>query len=162
LAFLEKLIASLTGNPQKFFRYLYIPQFLVGLFLLGLAYFMGHDHYHLIREGARTFGTIVGYQQQQFVSSSRNTTSTSTGYMPVVEFQARDRRAQFKDWLGARVPGSTNVSVVVLYDPANPSLAMIDRPVWNWLPWAPILAVGLFLVLVGINGFFRSQRTPAL
>ena len=161
LASLEKLIACLTSNPQKFFRYLYIPQLLAGLFLLGLAYFIGHDHYHLIREGVRVSGTIVGYQQQQFVSSSRNTTSTSTGYMPIVEFQARDRLVQFKDWLGARISGSTNIPVVVLYDPANPSLAMIDRPTWNWLPWAPILAVGLFLVLVGINGFFRSQRTSS-
>jgi hypothetical protein len=161
LSFLEKLIARLTGNPQKFFRYLYIPQFLVGLFLLGLAYFIGHDHYHLIREGVTASGTIIGYQQQQFMSSSRSTTFTSTGYMPVVAFQAHDRPVRFKDWLGARAPGSTNAPVVVLYDPANPSLAMIDRPAWNWLPWAPIFAVGLFLALVGINGFFRSQRTPA-
>jgi len=41
----------------------------------------------------------------------------------------------------------------VLYDPEKPSLAMIDRPVWNWIPWAPTLGVGLFLVFVGIRGW---------
>jgi hypothetical protein len=48
--------------------------------------------------------------------------------------------------------------VIVLYDPANPSLAMIDRPVWNWLPWAPIFALGLFLVLVAIKCALHALR----
>jgi hypothetical protein len=33
---------------------------------------------------------------------------------------------------------------------------MIDRPVWNWLPWSPILAVGIFLLVVGISSLIRS------
>ena len=49
--------------------------------------------------------------------------------------------------------------MIVLYDPANPAVAMIDRPVWNWIPRAPTFAVGLFMVLAAINGFFKSRRT---
>jgi uncharacterized protein (DUF983 family) len=47
--------------------------------------------------------------------------------------------------------------VIVLYDPARPSDAMIDRPVWNWLPWAPIAAVGCVLMLVAIKGWLGSS-----
>lgn len=76
--------------------------------------------------------------------------------MPIVEFQAGDRVVQFQDWLGTKIAGNINVSVIVLYDPVNPSVAMIDRPVWNWIPWTPIFVVGVFLVLVAIKGAFRA------
>ena len=78
--------------------------------------------------------------------------------MPIVEFHTSDRFVQFEDWLGSNSTGALYNPVIILYDPANPSLAMIDRPVWNWLPWAPIFALGLFLVLVAIKGAFRSLR----
>ena len=136
---------------------MWIPQLLAGLLLLALSHYLGHTHLHLIREGLRAPGRIIGYKQQNFRSSSSESFST-TGYMPIVEFQANDRSIHFQDWLGTSIAGSKNVPVIVLYDPANPSLAIIDRPVWNWLPWAPIFALGLFLVLTAINGFFRSQR----
>jgi hypothetical protein len=31
---------------------------------------------------------------------------------------------------------------------------MIDRPFWNWIPWAPALAMGAFLALVSLKGLF--------
>jgi hypothetical protein len=159
LASVEQLVGLLTGNREKILRYAWIPQLFAGLVFLGLGYFMGHAHFHLIREGARAPGRIVGYKQESFKSSSGNTSSTSTGYMPIVEFHTNERFIQFQDWLGTNITGNANVPVIVLYDPANPSLAMIDRPAWNWLPWAPILALGLFLVLVAIKGFIRSRRS---
>ena len=149
-------MARLIGNKAKILRYTWIPEVLAGLFLLGLGYFMGHAHFHLIREGVRAPGRIVGYKQENFRSSSGS--FSSTGYMPIVEFHTNDRFVQFQDWLGTSIAGSTNAPVIVLYDPANPTVAMIDRPVWNWLPWAPIFALGLFLFLVAVNGFFQSRR----
>jgi hypothetical protein len=114
---------------------------------------MGHEHFHLIRQGVRVPGRIVGYRQENFRRSSG---SFSTGYMPIVEFHTNDRFIQFQDWLGTSVGGSTNVPVIVLYDPVNPPVAMIDRPVWNWIPWAPTFAAGLFLVLVAVRGALRA------
>jgi len=149
----EEFVTRLTSNREKIVRYAYIPQVLAGLLLLGLAYHMGHAHFHLIRQGVRVPGRIVGYKQENFRRSSG---SFSTGYMPIVEFQTDDRFIQFQDWLGTSVGGSTNVPVIVLYDPVNPSVAMIDRPVWNWIPWAPAFAAGLFLVLVAVRGALRS------
>jgi uncharacterized protein DUF3592 len=157
LASAEELVARLTGNKTKILRYAWIPQVLAGLFLLSLGYFMGHAHFHLIREGTRVPGRIVGYKQENFRGSSGS--FSSTGYMPIVEFHTNDRFVHFQDWLGTSIAGSKNVPVIVLYDPANPAVAMIDRPVWNWIPWATTFAVGLFMVLAAINGFFKSRRT---
>jgi len=156
MAFREELVARLTRAAPNFLRYIFIFQAFAGLLLIGLAYFMGAAHFHLIRAGIRTPGKIVGYKQQYFTSSSGSTSSTTTGYMPIVEFQAGDHVVQFQVWLGAKIAGTANVSVMVLYDPVNPSVAMIDRPVWNWIPWAPTFAVGVFLVLVAVRGAFRS------
>ena len=152
--FLNNLIAWMTANRAKILRYAFIPQALVGFFLLGLGYFMGHAHLHLIREGSKTGGRIVGFQQEYFRSSSGS--SSTTAYMPIVEFRVQDRVIRFEDWLAGSDSGK-NTPVIVLYDPSNPSLAMIDRPTMNWIPWAPISAVGLFLVLVALPGFFRSR-----
>ena len=149
-------MARLIGNKAKILRYAWIPQVLAGLFLLGLGYFMGHAHFHLIREGVRAPGRIVGYKQENFRSSSGS--FSSTGYMPIVEFHTNERFVQFQDWLGTHVAGNKNVPVIVLYDPANPMSAMIDRPVWNWIPWAPTFALGFLLFLGAINRFFKSRR----
>ena len=149
----EEFVTRLTSNREKIVRYAYIPQVLAGLLLLGLAYYMGHAHFHLIRQGVRVPGRIVGYKQENFRRSSG---SFSTGYMPIVEFHTNDHFIQFQDWLGTPVGGSRDVPVIVLYDPLNPSVAMIDRPVWNWIPWAPTFAAGLFLVLVAVRGALRS------
>jgi hypothetical protein len=157
----EQLVARVLSHREKILRYAWIPQVFGGLVFLGLGYFMGHAHFHLIRQGVRAPGRIVGYKQENFRSSSSTTFSTTTGYMPIVEFHTSDRFVQFQDWLGTGIAGSTNVAVIVLYDPANPSVAMIDRPVWNWIPWAPTFGVGLLLFLSAINGFFKSQRPIA-
>ena len=160
MASANQLVSWMTNNRAKILRYAWIPQVFGGLVFLSLGYFMGHGHFHLIREGVRAPGRIVGYKQESFRTTSGVASTTTSGYMPIVEFHPNDRFVQFEDWLGAGIAGSKNVPVIVLYDPANPSVAMIDRPVWNWIPWAPTFAVGLLLVLSVINGFFKSLRSP--
>jgi uncharacterized protein DUF3592 len=152
MASVEEFATRLASNRGKILRYAWIPQALTGLFLLGLSYHVGNAHFRLIREGTRTPGRIIGYKQQYFRSSSG---ATYSAYMPVVEFHTSDRVVQYQDWKGTSIAGSVGVPVMILYDPAEPTIAMIDRPVWNWIPWAPIFAVGLFLVLVAIKGAFR-------
>ena len=155
---IEDVVARLLKNKDQILRYAYIPQAVAGAVLLIVAYFMGHAHFDLIRQGARAQGTVVGHEQQNFVSrSSSGGTRSTLAFMPIVEFQAGEQTVRFKDWKGSSVAGDLHDRVTVLYDPARPSDAMIDRPVWNWLPWAPIGAVGLFLTLVAIKGWLGSS-----
>ena len=157
MPFPDDLISWLKANPQKLKRYAALLQALMGFFLLWFGYFSGRAHFHLIREGVRTQGTIVGHVSEYFRNSGRN--SSSTAYMPIVEFRAGDRVIHFKNWLGSPSTGNLHTSVVVLYDPVDPTTAMIDHPVMNWIPWAPCFVLGAFLVLVAIKGS-RSSLNP--
>jgi hypothetical protein len=154
---IEELVARLLKNKEQIRHYAYIPQAFAGAILLIAAYVMGHSHFHLIRQGARAPGTVVDHQQQIFTSrSSSGGTRSTRASMPIVEFKAGEQTVRFKDWMGSSSEGDLHDRVTVLYDPARPSDAMIDRPVWNWLPWAPIGAVGVFLTLVAIKGWLGS------
>jgi hypothetical protein len=155
MAFPDDQVAWLLNNKPTVLRYIHGLQVVVGLVLLVLGFHMGHAPFHLIRTGIRTQGRIIAYHQEQFPRRGSQT-FRSTRYMPVVEYQIGDHSVQFQDWLGKPVAGPINLHVTVLCDAANPSLAMIDRPIWNWLPWSPILFVGLFLLLVGISGVIRT------
>jgi Protein of unknown function (DUF3592) len=155
VSFPEDQIAWMTNNRSAVLRYGRALQIITGLLFVALSYFMGKNQAHLLRVGVRTQGRIVGYLRHSFQRSG-STTSTSTGYMPIVEYRLEDHIVRFQDWLGAGTEGPTNIAVTVLYDAANPSVAMIDRRVWNWLPWAPILAVGLLLTIGGIIALLRA------
>ena len=159
----EKVLEGIQGlegwaqdNKEKLLRYTRIAEVVTGVFLLCLGYFIGKDHYHLIRDGARAPGTIVGYQQKNFRGSDGRVSSSDVGFMPMVKFQAGGQDVQFRDWMGTNA-AVLNVRVTVLYDPEKPSMAMIDRPVWNWIPWAPTLGVGLFLFFVGVRGWMVGR-----
>jgi len=148
LAAVEQLVAWMTANREKFFRYAWILQVFAGLVLLGVGYLMGHDHFRLICQGVRAPGTIIGYKQTRI--------GRRGAYMPVVKFHTNERFVQFQDWLGASLAGNTNVPVMVLFDPAHPTVAMIDRAIWNWIPWAPVFGVGVFLLLIATRPALRA------
>jgi len=158
MPFPQDQVAWMLANRSTVLRYTRILQVIVGLIFLFLGYHMGNKQFHLIRAGTPTQGRIVAYKARSFTSSSTSnrTSSTSTGYMPVVEFRTNDGTIRFEDWLGSPRQGALNAAVPVLYDSADPAAAMIDRPAWNWLPWCPIMAVGAFLFLVGVAGVLRS------
>jgi hypothetical protein len=152
---INQLAISVSSvNRAKVLRITYLVQIIVGLFLSLFGYYLGTDHLYLIRRGVRAPGTIIGYTQELMANGGRVRWDTAS--MPIVKFQAGDQAVQFKDWMGAKAEVK-NVRVTVLYDPENPSLAMIDQPVWNWIPWAPTSGVGLILLLVGTKGWLRSS-----
>jgi len=130
---INELYQWLDGNRDKVLLYTRFAQIVAGLLFLLFGFYIGRDHLHLIRAGVRTEGIIVDYKWESF--PGRMASDQKSGLMPIVKFQTRDTVVQFKDWKGSNAP-LPNVRVVVLYDTANPSLAMIDRPVWNWIPGA--------------------------
>jgi hypothetical protein len=155
----ESVVNRIVANRSRILRWMWIPQLLVGAFLLVLAFYMGRGHFDLIRHGERTAGRVVGYEPRTFVSTnaSSRVSTTTTAFMPIVEFRASARVVRFTDWLGSRSAGHLS-AVTVLYDPANPSQAMIDRPVMNWIPWMPIAVTGLLLVVAAFSTAWRANR----
>jgi hypothetical protein len=157
----------IRANGARLVRCVFIPQLLVALVLLGLSYRTGKDFVHLLRKGARTQGKIVGFQPV-LIQTHRNPSSTgSLGrmiYLPVVEFRVNDRLVRFREQ--KLLPNGEGVgwSVTILYDPSDPSIAMVDRASWNWLPWAPFFAMGFVVGLAGLKGFFDFlfRQSPEL
>jgi len=157
MPFPEQQVEWMLANRAKILQYAFVPQLLVAVALLSLAYFTGKTDVHLLFNGARAPGKIVGFQPRQ-LHTHRNPSSNGvygrTLYLPIVEFEALGDKVRFEERKLVAHGEGIGWPVTVLYDPNNVSMAMIDRPFWNWIPWAPALAIGAFLVLVSLKGLF--------
>jgi len=123
---LSHLPEWISAHKAEVLRYTRIAQAIVGLFLTLLGTYIGKEHFLLILHGIRTEGTIVDHKQESMANGGA--VRWDYAYLPIVRFHAGDRPAQFVDWMEAKAE-VRNVPVTVLYDPADPSTAMIDRPV---------------------------------
>jgi hypothetical protein len=168
---MEKLVAKAgkagvwaDKNRSKVVRIQYIAAAVAGALLIIFAYAVGHARFELILAGARTQGTVVAEIQQTTSAGYKSSSSSSRGipttvYRPVVEFDAGNRVVRFKDWLASPTRYPLGANVPVLYEAGHPEIAMIDREgAWNWMPWSPMFFLGLFLVLVSIKHWLKSNR----
>jgi hypothetical protein len=166
MPFPQEQIVWILANRARILRYYFIPQLLVAALFLGFAYRTGKTHARLLSTGARTQGQIVALKPVRFESrSSSGSVRVSTIYEPTVEFTANDRLVRFEEWKGSESNGGLGGVVPVIYDPSDPSYAMMDRGWWNWLPWAPCFAVGFIVGLAALKGLlvflFRPAPEPA-
>ena len=171
MPFPQQQVEWVLANRGKISRYVFIPQLLVALALLGFANFTGKTDIHLLLKGARTQGRVVGFQQRRFYTN-RNRISTGTPgykvYLPIVEFEAEGAFARFEEHKLLAAGEGVGWTVPVLYDPTDPSVAMIDRSYWNWLPWGPALVIAALLLFTSIKGLFLflfqrdSQPAPGI
>ncbi len=163
MPFPQSQVEWILANRAKILRYAFVPQLFAAVALFAVAYFTGRADIHLLLNGARTSGKIVGFQSRE-LHTYRNPSSTGTFgrivYLPIVEFEAQGTVVRFEERKLVAHGESVGWPVTVLYDPGNPSLAMIDRPFWNWIPWAPALAMGLLLALASLRGFFAILAFP--
>ena len=147
----------MLANRAKILRYAFLPQIFAAIALFAVAYFTGKAEARLLFSGARTQGKIVGFQQRQ-LHTHRNPSSTGmygrNVYLPIVEFEVSGQLVRFEETKLITKAEGVGWRVPVLCDSAEPSRAMIDRPFWNWIPWAPALAMGLFLLIVSLKGLF--------
>ncbi len=165
MPFPQDQVAWMLANRKKIFRYAFLPQLLVAVVLSGFAYSTGKTDMHLLLKGARTQGKIIGFQKRVFYANRNRISSGTPGrnvYLPVVEFEAAGVLARFEEHKLVPTGEGVGWSVPVLYDPTNPSVAMIDRSYWNWLPWGPALAIAVLLLLASVKGLFLFlfQQNP--
>ena len=157
MPFPQEQVAWLLAHREKNSRYVFLPQLLVALALLGFAYFTGKANAHLLLKGAHAEGRIVGFQKRLFRTSNGLISTGTRGrnvYLPIVEFEAGGALVRFEEQKLIPTGEGVGWTVPVLYDPANPSVAMIDRANWNWFPWGPALAIAVLLLFSSIKGLF--------
>lgn len=93
------------------------------------------------------------------VEMATNESSDSTTYAPVVAFEHQGRKYRFKDSISSNPPSYRRGQAVgVLYDPADPREARIDRGTWNKA--VPILVAG-FGALLCLLGLWMLKRQAA-
>jgi uncharacterized protein DUF3592 len=162
MPFPQEQAAWLLANREKLIRYAFIPQVLAAAIFLSFSYVTGKDHARLLFKGVRTQGTIIAFKAVRMPnrSSSGTTNSMTTIYEPLIEFSAGDRTFRVQEWKGSRISERPGRSVVVLYNPANPSVAMMDRGISNWIPWAITLACGLPVALAALKGLLVFLFVP--
>jgi len=157
MAFTNEIQAWATKYGTFFVANIAIIQLATGALLIYLGYSIGIVHFDLIMEGTRTQGLVIAFKEEHYEARSGTGTTMRTALLPIVEFQAARKSVRFKDWKGTNGEIQLNELVPILYKANQPSVAMIDRPVWNWMPWAPIFGLGCFLCLVGVKGWIKKQ-----
>lgn len=132
---------------------------IVGLSFLIFGIRISQPRLYILAKPARTVGRIIGYVRRTdgTWNASHTVMRGVTGYFPTVVFQVGAQVQRFEDWRAVQRFPPVNSTVPVIYDPRNPSNAMIDRSVWNFIPWAPITVIGL-LVLLNALRYWPTRR----
>ncbi len=131
----------------------FAPVLLVlGVTLLGLSFFLGHNLVQLETAGLRARGIV------QTLETAGSGSSGST-YHPVVGYVTRGGDAvRFRDASGSNPPAyRVGEHVTVLYLEADPGNATIDRGVWNWLIPGLVLIFGGLLCAGGARALARKR-----
>ena len=139
-------------SRNRILRFACLLQFIAAIPFLWFAYATGKTHSQLLLRGSTTTGTIVGGVPVHFSSGSG---LSSTAYESVVTFTAGTDEFRFQEWKARKLPPAIGAKVPVLYDSADPEIAMVDRGYLNYLPWTPCAVIGVFLLLVAFKGLLR-------
>jgi hypothetical protein len=160
------LIVQLTTNREKILRYAFILQFIAAIPFLWVAFITGQTQATLLLRSKSAHGTVVAVVpfRQYKTSASGRLYSRGTSYDVIVEFKPGDEPIRFQDRRGTPFAATAGSPVRVIYDPAHPLTAIMDRGYWNYLPWAPCAVIGGFLALVALKGLlsvlFSQVRSP--
>ncbi|HEX2676099.1 MAG TPA: DUF3592 domain-containing protein, partial [Polyangiales bacterium] len=124
------------------------------------AAFGGVQHARVVAFGARTNGTIVGYNEKHDTTYKRRGTSSSrTTYAPVVRFDLAGNSYTFEHWWSRNSPPTIGAPVFVRYDSTHPEHAMIDDGMRLWIPWAPLFALGALLMFDALRRWLARLRS---
>jgi|SRR5215813_7396703 len=147
----------LIENREKVFRFAFLLQFVAAVPFLALGYITGKIPAHLMWNGKPAPGFVVNVVpvHQSGGDSFGNFYSRKTGREVIIEFFPGVEPVRFREARGSSLEIVRGSPVDVIYDPANPEIAMRDRGYKNYLPWAPCAAIGTFLFFVALKGLFR-------
>jgi len=159
---LSSQIALIAENRNRILRFAFLFQFIAAIPFLGLGFVTGRIPAHLLLSGKPAPGFVVNVVpvHQYAVNSLGNLYSRRTTHELIIEFFPGVEPVRFREARGSSIEIVRGSPVDVIYDPANPEIAMRDRGFRNYLPWAPCVAIGGFLFLVAAKGlltlFFGS------
>lgn len=128
---------------------------LIAVCIMAGGYYMYGDMQEKMAQGLRVTGEIVR------IDSKYDSSSDGSGYTyyGVVKYMtAAGESIEFRDSVGSsHALFEKGDQVDVIYDPAKPQKAMIDRGMWNWLLSVGLMAFGAFLMFWSLKSFFAIR-----
>jgi hypothetical protein len=127
----------------------------------------GSWSYGQIKFLSRATATEGVVMRNEYSNRPRNLKLPISGYVAIIEFRTTSGAKQtLRDWFALERPQFENgENVPVLYDEANPSHAVPNRGMWNWLPPIALLMFGIFLTLQPllklVGGFARRRDSDS-
>jgi hypothetical protein len=172
----EELVQNILQNRGTWVRRMAIANIAIGLMFCTGAYRTGKIPARLLWRGEKTTGKVVDFELANFGSSPLfGTSPIRNKWMPIVEFNVNGESYRFRDRIAApeyvsaqaSTKPAVNYIVHVLYDPSNPNIAMIENPLAtkmpiHWIPWFPLLAFGIVLLLVGFKNLMLTSKIKDL
>jgi hypothetical protein len=131
-----------------------------GVFVGGLLW--GLRRYPLFHDGRQTTGKIVALEVPGPEADPEKPNRTDTSVLPVVEFETSGgQRVRFTGSAGGSGHPEYEVGgvVEVVYDPANPRIALIGNSTQVWLQPALISLFGAIFLAMGIAAFFLIRNS---
>lgn len=131
---------------------------LVGLGIIGLAVYLGLERAEFLETAVGTSGKVTELIETR--------SDDSYVYYPMVEFTVpgTERVVNFRHDSGSNPPSYRVGEVVsVLYDPQNPTDAIIDGGIFNWMATALSSLLGVVFTAAGFSSFkhWRKQKKLA-
>ncbi|MBK9924467.1 MAG: DUF3592 domain-containing protein [Anaerolineales bacterium] len=132
---------------------------LSNLFFMGFCLwgaYAGYTSWKLDTEGKTAIGTVVRLEE------SSDSDGGCCVYSPVVEFTANDQTYSFESGNASYPPAyEVGEEVNVIYDPADPNTAQINKWTERWLFPIIIIPVMIFTSLIVtfilVRGFWRND-----
>lgn len=123
----------------------------VGVFTLVVAALLLRRPFRLMRAGGKATGEVTD-NTEEWHSGSKG--AARKYFFPQVAFTtAKGERISFKSASGGGKPVPVGSRVDVLYDPVNPSDALVKAFGMIWVIPIVLLVFGLPFLLIGISGF---------
>ena len=141
--------AGKAGNRLQIgFWTIFFNLFFAGFCLWGV--YAGYTSWKLDNEGLTTTGIVVKLEE------SDDSEGSCCVYSPVIEFDANGQTFTFEGDNASYPPAyDVGEQVNVIYDPANPNTAQINKWTERWL--FPIIIVPVMIIVALIMNFFMIR-----
>lgn len=125
----------------------------VGLFAVAVMLLLLRRPLRLLRAGGKATGEVTGNSEEVHAGSKG---PARTYFFPQIAYTtAKGERVTFKSASGGARPLPVGTPVKLVYDPAQPSDAMVSSPVAMWLFPILVLVFGSPFLALGVWGLMQ-------
>ncbi len=105
-----------------------------------------HDVYQFSQKAITTTGKIVAFKQGRSTSSDGRTIYT---YAPIISYEVNGQKLEYTSKVSTSSPSrKTGEMVEIMYNPKNPTEAMIERGIMNYILEIILFTAGIAILII--------------